>query len=131
MLRDEPERKHIVLMPSLKMAFGLAVMAAMVIVGVKVVPVYFNNYEFEDAVKNEALQATYSSRTEDDIRDTVIKRAKDYDIALTPKQVKVSRTGQNGNGNLSIDVVYTMDINLPGYSTTVEFHPSSSNKGVF
>jgi hypothetical protein len=113
------------------MAFGLAVMAAMVIVGVKVVPVYFNNYEFEDAVKNEALQATYSSRTEDDIRDTVIKRAKDYDIALTPKQVKVSRTGQNGNGNLSIDVVYTMDINLPGYSTTVEFHPSSSNKGVF
>jgi hypothetical protein len=118
-------------MPSLKMALGLAVMAAMVIVGVKVVPIYFNNYEFEDAVKNEALQATYSSRSEEDIRDTVIKRAKDYDIPLTAKQVKVSRTGTNGNGNLSIDVVYTMDINLPGYSTTVEFHPSSSNKGVF
>lgn len=113
------------------MALGLAVMAAMVIVGVKVVPIYFNNYEFEDAVKNEALQATYSSRSEEDIRDTVIKRAKDYDIPLTAKQVKVSRTGTNGNGNLSIDVVYTMDINLPGYSTTVEFHPSSSNKGVF
>jgi hypothetical protein len=115
----------------MKMFLGLAVMAAMVIVGVKVVPVYFNNYEFEDAIKNEALQATYSSRTEEDIRDGVIKRAKDYDIALTAKEVKVSRTGQYGNGSLSIDVNYSVDINLPGYSTTVEFHPSSKNKGVF
>jgi hypothetical protein len=118
-------------MPNMKMFLGLAVMAATVIVGVKVVPVYFNNYEFEDAIKNEALQATYSSRTEEDIRDAVIKRGKDYDLALTAKEVKVSRTGQNGNGSLMIEVNYAVDINLPGYSTTVEFHPSSKNKGVF
>jgi len=115
----------------MKMTFGLAVMAAMVIAGVKVVPVYFNNYEFEDAIKNEALQATYSSRSEEDIRDAVIKRARDYDITLTPKQVKVSRTGQYGNGSLFIEADYTVPIEVPGYSTVVEFHPSSKNKGVF
>lgn len=118
-------------MPTLKMILGLAVIVALFFVGLKVIPVYFNNYEFEDAIKSEALQSTYSTRTPDDIRDAVIKRAHDCDIPLTPKQVYVARTGVNGNGSLVIEVNYTATIDLPGYSTTVEFHPSTKNKGVF
>jgi hypothetical protein len=118
-------------MGSLKMFLGLGVMAALVIVGIKVVPVYFNNFEFEDAIKNEALQATYSSRSADDIRDAIIKRARDYDIVLTAKQVKVSRTGLYGNGSLTIEASYSVPITLPGYETTLEFHPSTLNRGVF
>jgi hypothetical protein len=118
-------------MGTLKMIAGLAVMAALVMVGLKVIPVYFNNFQFEDAIKNEALQSTYSTRSVDDIRDAVIKKAHDCDIPLTAKQVHVSRTGINGNGNLVIDVNYTATIELPGYSTTVEFNPSTKNKGVF
>lgn len=110
---------------------GLAVIAALFIVGWAVIPPYFNNYQFEDALKNEALQSTYSTRSVDDIRDAVIKSAHDCDIPLTTKQVHVARTGVNGNGNLLIDVSYTATINLPGYSTTIEFHPSTKNKGVF
>lgn len=118
-------------MPTLKMIAGLAVMVAMVVVGVKVIPVYFANYQLEDAIKNEALQSTYSTRTPDDIRDAVIKRAHECDIPLTAKQVHVARTGVNGNGSLIIEVSYTATIDLPGYSTTVEFNPSTKNKGVF
>jgi hypothetical protein len=118
-------------MPTLKMIAGLAVVVAMLIVGWAVVPAYFNNYQFEDALKNEALQATYSSHSEDDIRDAVIKRAHDFDIALTPKQVHVSRTGIYGNGSLLIEANYSVPVNLPGYETTLEFHPSTKNKGVF
>ncbi len=110
---------------------GVAVVVAMIVVGVKVIPVYFNNFQFEDAIKNEALQSTYSSRSVDDIRDVVIKKAHDCDIPLTAKEVHVSRTGINGNGSLLIEVNYTATIELPGYSTTVEFHPSTKNKGVF
>jgi hypothetical protein len=118
-------------MTTLKMMLGVAVVVAMIAVGVKVIPVYFNNYQFEDAIKSEALQSTYTSRSVDDIRDAVIKKAHDCDIPLTAKQVHVSRTGINGNGNLVIDVNYTATIDLPGYSTTVEFNPSTKNKGVF
>jgi hypothetical protein len=113
------------------MIAGLAVMAALVTVGLKVIPVYFNNYQFEDAIKNEALQSTYSTRSVDDIRDAVIKKAHDCDIPLTAKEVHVSRTGINGSGSLVIEVNYTATIELPGYSTTVEFNPSTKNKGVF
>ena len=77
------------------------------------------------------MQATYSTRSEEDIRDAIIKHAHDYDIALTPKQVQVSRVGGLGNGTLNIEADYSVPLDLPGYSTTLEFHASSKNKGVY
>ena len=118
-------------MGSLKLAFGVAVFAALVFVGIKIIPPFFSNYELEDSIKTEALQATYSTRTEDDIRASIIKQARNYDIMLTPKQVQVTRAGGFGNGVLNIEADYSVPIDLPGYSTTLEFHPSSKNKGVF
>ncbi|MGD0792758.1 MAG: hypothetical protein ABR920_13410 [Terriglobales bacterium] len=118
-------------MATLKLIFGVAIIAAMVMVGIKLIPPYFANYELEDSIKTEAIQATYSTRTEDDIRDAVIKHARNYDIALTPKQVHVARVGGSGNGTLAIDAEYSVPIELPGYSTILDFHPSSKNKGVF
>lgn len=118
-------------MATLKLVFGVIIFAALGLVALKVIPPYFSNYELEDAMKTEATQSTYTTRTEDDIRDTVIKEARNYDIALTPKQVHVSRVGGFGTGTLSIEADYTVPIELPGYSTNLEFHPSSKNKGVY
>jgi len=118
-------------MGTLRLLLGFAVFAALGLVAFKVIPPFFSNYEFEDSIKTEALQSTYSSRSEDEIRDTVIKHARNYDIALTPKQVHVARTGGFGSGVLTISADYTVPLDLPGYSTTLEFHPSSANKGVF
>ena len=118
-------------MASLKLVFGVGIFAALVFAGIKIIPPFFSNYELEDSIKTEALQATYSTRTEDDIRETIIKQARNYDIALTPKQVHVSRAGTFGNGSLYIEAEYSVPLELPGYSTTLEFHPSSKNKGVF
>jgi hypothetical protein len=118
-------------MATLKLLFGVGVIVVVALLGIKTVPVYFSNYQFEDFIKEEALHSTYGTQSEDDIRAAVIKHAHDFDISLTPAQVRVSRTGVNGNGSLTIDVEYSALIELPGYSTTVDFHPSSKNKGVF
>jgi hypothetical protein len=118
-------------MATVKLILGLAVFGVLALVAIKVVPPYFSNYELEDSIKTEALQSTYSTRTEEDIRATVIKQARNYDIELTPKQVHVSRVGGFGNGSLMIEVDYSVPIDLPGYSTTLEFHTSTKNKGVY
>src|SRR5256885_9317704 len=118
-------------MGSLKAIFGVAAIVLVAIVCLKLIPPYFSNYQFEDFIKNEALQSTYGSRSEDDIRESVVKHARDYDIQLTAKQVRVTRTGSNGTGTLTIEAQYSIPVNLPGYSTTLEFHPSSSNKAVY
>ena len=72
---------------------ALGIFVALGLVGLKIIPPYFANYELEDAIKKEALQSTYSTRSEEDIRATVIKEAHDYDIPLTPKQVQITRVG--------------------------------------
>jgi len=118
-------------MATLKLAFGMALLGMLGLVGLKIIPPYFANYEFEDSIKTESVQATYTTRTEDDIREAVIKQARNYDIALTPKQVKVTRVGGFGTGTLNIEADYSVPIDLPGYSTTLEFHPSSKNKGAY
>ncbi len=106
-------------------------MVLVVILCFKLIPPYFSNYEFEDSIKNEALQASYGSRSEDDIREAVIKEARQYDIQLTSKQVRVTRTGTSGTGTLTIEAQYSVPVSLPGYTTTLDFHPSSSNRGIY
>jgi hypothetical protein len=118
-------------MATLKLILVVGLLAAVTMVGIKVIPPFFSNYEFEDSIRNEALQSTYSTRTEEDIRESIIKQARDYDIVLTPKQVKVSRSGNYGTGNLLIEADYSVPIELPGYSTVLNFHPSTANRGVF
>jgi len=41
------------------------------------------------------------------------------------------RVGSFGTGTLAIDAEYSVPIGLPGYSTTLNFHPSSQNSGVY
>jgi hypothetical protein len=118
-------------MATLKLVLGVAIFGALILVGIKIVPPFFSNYELEDSLKSEALQATYSARTEDDIREAVIKEARKYDIELTAKQVHVSRVGGYASGTLAIEAEYTVPIDLPGYSTSLEFHPSTKNRGIF
>jgi hypothetical protein len=118
-------------MATLKLIFGLAILGTVALLGIKIIPPYFSNYEFEDAIKEEAMQSTYTARSEDEIRDTVVKLARKYDIAITPKQVHVARVGVNLNGSLAIDVEYSVPLDLPGYSTTLDFHPATKNKSVF
>ncbi len=119
-------------MSTLKLVFGLAVFGLVIMVGLKLIPPYFSNYELEDAIKTEALQSTYTTRSEEDIRTAIIKQAHSYDIELTDKQVHVTRSGSGiGIGTLAIDCEYNVPIELPGYSTTLVFHPSSKNRGIY
>jgi hypothetical protein len=118
-------------MATLKLIIGVAIFCMLGLVGIKLIPPFFSNYELEDEIKTEALQSTYSTRSEEEIRDAVIKHARNYDIALTPKQVHITRVGGFGTGTLAIDADYSVPVELPGYSTTLEFHPSSKNKGVY
>ena len=58
-------------MGTIKLLFGIFVIVAVVYVCAVLIPPFFSNYEFEDAIKNEATLTTYSTKPEDAIRDTV------------------------------------------------------------
>ena len=118
-------------MGSVKMFLGIFVIVGGIFVSYKVIPPYFNNYQFQDWLRDEATRDSYAAKSEDDIRDAVIKKAAEYDIPLTAEGIHVSRSGNQFSGTVSIQAPYTIHIDLPGYPMDLHFDASTTNKGVF
>ena len=118
-------------MGSLKMILGIAAIVPVVYLCAMLIPPYFANYQFEDVIETEAQMSTYSTKTEDAIRDTVFKKAQDLELPLAQEQIKVQRTGVQGSGSVTIQASYTVHLNLPGYPLDLHFDPSTQNRGVF
>jgi len=117
-------------MSFIKMTFGVFVIVAAIYLGVMLVPPYFENYQFQDAVKNEATLDTYTSKTENDIRAAVFKQAQELDIPISEEQIHVQRSGYQGTGTIIIRAPYVVHIEIPGYPMDLHFDASTSNRGV-
>ncbi|HVO60616.1 MAG TPA: DUF4845 domain-containing protein [Terriglobales bacterium] len=118
-------------MSTVKLLVGIGAIIAVIVIGIQVLPPYMKNYQFQDALNNEALAATYSTKTEDEIRDIAYKAAKENDIPIKPEQIKVTRSGGMGTGNLVIEANYTVHVDLPGYPLDLNFQATSKNKGIY
>jgi hypothetical protein len=118
-------------MGSFKMFLGVFVIVAGVYASAKLLPPYFENYQFQDAVKDEATRATYAAKTENDIRDSIFKKAQEYDIPVAEEGIQVQRQGTQFNGMVIIRVPYVVHIDFPGYPMDLHFEASTENKSVF
>jgi|SRR5579864_1353430 len=118
-------------MGTLKLIVVLGLLGALVYVSAELIPPYFANYEFQDALNNEARIGTYSTKGDEVIRDAVFKRAQDLELPLTRDQIKIQRTGGPGIGSVAIETSYSVHVDLPYYPMDLEFHPQSKNKSVF
>jgi len=118
-------------MGTIKLILGFAVMAAVIYGGAMLIPPYFSNYQFEDAIETEARMSTYSTKPEDAIRESVFKKAQDLEIPIGKEQIKVQRFGPQGTGSILIETQYTVHVDLPGYPVDLNFHPTTKNRGAF
>ena len=118
-------------MGTVKLVIGICVIAAGIYLGAELVPVYYENYQFQDIVKTEATLETYTAKPEADIRDSLYKKAQILDIPVTKDQIKVQRTGTMGTGSLTINANYVVHLDLPGYPVDLHFDASTENKSPF
>jgi hypothetical protein len=96
----------------------------------QVVPPELSNYAFNDDLKDIAMMAGANPRTTDqDLVSAVIQKAQDHNIQLAPEQVTVQHIGTPGVHAVYVAADYSVPVNLPGYSFTLHFTPSSGNKG--
>jgi hypothetical protein len=85
---------------------ALAVLGAAIFVGMKVIPVRVNAYEFRDFVRE---QARFASNTQnDEIRKLVLQKAQQLEIPLDKKNLRVART----QGEVSISAKFEIPIDL-------------------
>lgn len=118
-------------MGTVKMVFGLVVIATAVYLAAELFPVYYANYEFQDTINTEATLETYTTKPEADIQQMIFKKAQDLQIPVIKEQIKVVRHGNTGVGSLSIQAPYDVRLDFPGYPVDLHFAASTDNKSPF
>lgn len=103
----------------------LFIMGSMIFAAVKVVPVYFANYQFQDAIESESRFALtgYPKKSIDDIRNDVWQKAQELSIPAEKEDIQVNVT----NGSVSISLDYSVPIDLAVYQLSLQFHPHADN----
>jgi uncharacterized protein DUF4845 len=89
----------------------------------KVVPALVNEFQFIDGMQTLARFATMSRQTPEQIRTAVLKEALSDGVPVTAQDIKVTAV----NGNVRINVDYSVTIDLTVYQWTLNFHPAISN----
>ncbi len=113
-------------MKTLKPLLGLAVVIAGFWMAWKLIPPYFANYQLEDFMMQEARFNAYTPKSENDMRETVFKKAQELDIPLTREQINVQRAGNS----ISIWAEYSVHVDLPYHPLDLRFVPTAKNKGI-
>jgi hypothetical protein len=106
----------------------LIIMGAMLFAAVKIVPVYFANYEFQDAIESESRFALtgYPKRNQEDVRDEVWRKAQDLGLPAKKDDIRVALA----NGSVEIGLDYVVPIDLAVYQFTLQFHPHADNHSI-
>jgi hypothetical protein len=116
-------------MGTVKAVVGILAILAVVLIVFEVAPPMAANYSFQDDLKTVSLMDSGNqAKTEDDVRNDVVRKAKEHDLAITPAQVKVERINSPGVSTLYLSVDYSVPVSLPGYPFDMHFSPNSGNK---
>ena len=58
-------------MKTLRAIFGIVFIVAVVVAVLKLVPPYYNNYQLQDTITDEARMNTYTPKSVEEMRDTI------------------------------------------------------------
>jgi hypothetical protein len=107
------------------MLLTVLVLGSMAFVGIKLVPVYYANYELQDSIETESRFALsgYPKKSADDIRTDVWNKTKELDIPADKDAIEVAVE----NGSVEIGLNYSVPIDLAVYQFTLQFHPHADN----
>jgi hypothetical protein len=90
---------------------ALTLLAVLIYVAVKFVPVMINTYAFKDFIEQEARFAAVR-KDDAEIRQRVLNKARELELPVELKQIRTERT----NARFDININYTVPIVTPVYT---------------
>jgi Domain of unknown function (DUF4845) len=103
------------------------ILAGLVFACVRLIPVFVNQYEFQDGMQTIARFATVNRQNPEQIRDAVLNEAEKDSIPVSAEDIKVEAV----RGNVRINVEYSVTVDLLVYRWTLNFSPAVSNNALF
>jgi hypothetical protein len=94
----------------MKAIAGILVFVIAAYVAFQFLPPYFNNYQFADDVNTIARFSGPTTKSEEVIRDEVMKKAREYELPLRPEAVTITREQQK----VTISAHYQRVVSLIG-----------------
>ena len=114
-------------MGKLKAVIGFGVIAVMFYVGWNLIPPYFHDYTFRDDLDEIARRASYMApKTDDELKDMVIKKAASDSVALREDQITIDRLPDG----LGITVRYKVHVDMLVHPMDLDFTTNSLNKRI-
>ena len=109
---------------------AIAVLALAVSAGWQIASCELADRQLEEALRDIASRnaehiGLSAPTTDDDLRNSVIRAAKELDIVLDPKQVTVQHSGEGKSSAVHLSADYTARVRLLGFSFAFHFTPSS------
>ena len=118
-------------MGTVKALIGLLAIIGLVYCGFQIIPPELTNYSFQDDLRNVAMIGGANPHlTDQEIIDSIVKKAQEHQITLAPEQVTIQRIGTPGAPAVYVAADYSVPVSLPGYSFSLHFTPSSGNRGM-
>lgn len=116
-------------MATLKAIGGILAVIFVIYACFQIVPPLMANYSFQDDLRTVALMDSGNlQKTDDDVRNDVLRKAREHELPIDPKQITVQRINTPGMTAVYVAADYTVTVNLPGYSFDMHFTPNSGNK---
>lgn len=110
----------------LKSLIGILVIAGGLYIAFNIIPPYFRNYQLQDDLDDIARHNSYTSKTDDEVKQLVITKARSEGIFVKDDQVIVSRTIDG----LGISVRYRVHVDMAVHPVDLDFTANSMNKRI-
>jgi len=118
-------------MGTVKALTGLLAIIAVIYGCFQIIPPELTNYSFQDDLRNIAMVGGANPhQTDQEIVESIMKKALEHQITLTPEQITIQRIGTPGAPAVYVAADYSIPVSLPGYSFSLHFTPSSGNRGM-
>jgi hypothetical protein len=105
--------------------FWLTLLAIVVLVGFKMVPVKYRSSQFYDFMYEQAKYAQQT--TPDDMKKTLLRKARELQLPVDPKRLTVAKRG----GRIQIECSYEIPISFPLNYTYVWQFQEEINEPIF
>jgi hypothetical protein len=120
-------------MKKLLLIVGLVALVLAVSAGWQIVSCELANRQLQEDLRDLSVQGAAriglaAPSSDDDLRNAVIAKAKQYDILLQPNQVTVTRAPDGQSPALYVTADYIVPLHVLGLSFALHFTPSSSAK---
>jgi len=109
-----------------KAILSLAFLAAVIYAGIKIIPVYVNDYELNDYIQTQTPFWLTQRASADAVRKNVLAKAQDLGLALGAEDVTVVATANK----VSVTLDYHVPVDLKVYTLQLHFTHSSENRSI-